>query len=134
MREQPSIEKLIEMDIAFMGSDWVDDEAVTEGPMKGLRYVGEKPCVGCNDIFFWGCADAEDINEETLPLYHKALEDCGENHEVAAMLYCARIRKERLQGAAYSFVPEVLWQLFHDCGPEREVGFGNPYKPGEYKL
>lgn len=132
MSEQPSIEELISKDIAFMGSDWVDDETVTEGPMKGLRYNGKKPCINCNDVFFWGCADDEDINDETLPLYHKALDDCSQNHGTAAMLYCARIRKERPQGAIYSCIPKEFWSLFDACGPEKETGFGNPYKPGEY--
>lgn len=47
-------------------------------------------------------------------------------------LFCARVRGERPQGAAYKVrYPEELWPLFDAAGPEREVGFGNPRKPGE---
>ncbi|UVG35196.1 hypothetical protein SEA_CECE_190 [Microbacterium phage Cece] len=47
-------------------------------------------------------------------------------------LFAARVRKLRPQGACYSRYPEELWPLFNEAGPERETGFGNPYKPGEY--
>lgn len=47
-------------------------------------------------------------------------------------LFAARVRNLRPQGACYSRYPEELWPLFNEAGPERETGFGNPYKPGEY--
>lgn len=47
-------------------------------------------------------------------------------------LFAARSRKMRPQGAAYKVrYPEELWGLFNAAGPEREVGLGNPRKPGE---
>lgn len=48
-------------------------------------------------------------------------------------LFAARVRGMRPQGAAYTFYPPETWPLFDACGPEREIGFGNPYRPGEYK-
>lgn len=47
-------------------------------------------------------------------------------------LFASRSRKLRPQGACYSRYPEEVWHFFNEAGPERETGFGNPYKPGEY--
>lgn len=134
-----TIGDLIGQDIVFMGSDWEDDpnpedpDLVKEGPMKGEKYLGEKPYVNCNDLFVWGCADGEEITVETLTEFHKALSDCGGNLNTASDLYCARRRKMRPQGACYSHYNKKYWSLFDACGPEREVGLGNPHRPGEYK-
>jgi hypothetical protein len=128
-----NIAELIEKDIAFMGSDWQPDETVKDGPFPGQRCVGEKPCIMCNDFFYWACADCEDINESTMPILEKAISDCSGDIQWGALLYCARQRKERPQGAFYSIIPKELWSLFNDCGPEREIDIGNPFKPGEYK-
>ena len=49
-----------------------------------------------------------------------------------ADLFAARSRQERPQGACYSGYDRSIWSLFDACGPEREVGLGNPYVPGEY--
>ena len=91
--------------------------------------------VKCSDTFCWGCADAEDLTPETLPILKQASEDCkavdrilGSLH--ACDLFAARIRQMRPQGAAYPKNRD-LWPLFDACGPERETGFGNPRKPGE---
>lgn len=51
--------------------------------------------------------------------------------EHAGALYAARRRGLRPQGACYP-KDTRLWHLFDQCGPEREVGFGNPFAPGEY--
>jgi len=129
-----TIKELLDKDIAFMGSDWVDDESVKDGPLPGQRYVGEKPCINCNDFFFWGCGDAEDIDEESLPMLHKAVEDCNGDVETGALLYCARRRNMRPQGACYSMILKELWPLFDSCGEERKTDFGNPCRPGEYHI
>ena len=119
-------------DIVFMGSDGQPDPTAEDSPLPGMRYVGEKPCVNCNDLFFWGCADAENINEELMVEFNQAVSDCGDLR-IGAELYCARRREMRPQGACYSYYDKALWPLFDACGPERDVGFGNPYKPGDYK-
>lgn len=88
--------------------------------------------VNCNDVFFWGCADYEHLTSDTLPLLQKAIRDCEKAKSVGrvygSMLYCARQRKMRPQGAAYPIFKE-LWSLFDACGDERETGFGNPMTP-----
>lgn len=86
--------------------------------------------VNCNDVFAWGCADCEQLTEETLPALAQAYQD---SDKVGAELFCSRVRKERPQGAFYAYIPEEEWPLFDACGPEREVGPGNPYLQGTYK-
>lgn len=93
--------------------------------------------INCNDLFAWGFADAEDLTPESLPVLKQAVADCKEIDSVCGSitgceLFACRMRKMRPQGAAYPEERE-LWPLFDVCGPERETGLGNPYKPGEYK-
>lgn len=111
--ETVTMESLIKADIVFEA----DDEFF----------------VNCSDEFFWGCADSEDITEADLPMFNEAVVECAGNLNTASSLYCCRKRKERPQGALYTYIDGELWPLFDACGPEREVGFGNPYKPGDYK-
>lgn len=88
--------------------------------------------VRCNDTFEWGCADMEDVTPDNLPLLRSAFEDCHREHgyvgtTYATMLFVARVRQMRPQGAAYP--PDDLGgiiKLLNECGPEREVGLGNP--------
>ncbi len=85
----------------------------------------------CNDFFFWGSADGEDINNrEDLELLEQSLRDSKYS---GALLYCARKRKMRPQGAYYTYIDKEDWGLFNDCGDKRETGLGNPYGIGEYK-
>lgn len=84
----------------------------------------------CNDVYFWGCADAKDITVEEIPSLLAAFQEspqCGD------ILWISRKRKERPQGAFFSYIPEAEWPMFFAAGPERETGLGNPYAPGEYK-
>ena len=129
-----TIDDLLEQDIAFMGSDWQEDEsAPADSPIPGHRYAGEILCVNCNDLFFWGSADGETITEQDMPTFEAAVEDCGGDLTVGALLWCARRRQQRPQGAYYSYFKKEHWHLFDACGPERETGFGNPYAPGQYQ-
>lgn len=48
-------------------------------------------------------------------------------------LFAAKVKGMRPQGAAYTYIPTDAWDLFDACGPERQTGMGNPYKPGEYR-
>jgi len=94
-----------------------------------------KSCVNCNDMFAWGCADAEDIEIEDLKLLkevHKQLEDI----EVGLsaywyFLYCARKRNIRPQGAMYKHIPKEMLNLINDCGTEREIDICNPYNQND---
>lgn len=85
--------------------------------------------IRCNDVFFWGCADLEDITSDNIEVLRQSYKDSKAN---GAELFCARVRQMRPQGAWYSYCPREEWPLFHACGPERETGIGNPSKPGAY--
>jgi len=91
--------------------------------------------VNSNDILCWGCADCVEINEETFPLLQQSVDDCKAIDSVCGAVYgcdlfACRVSKMRPQGAAYP-KDRALWPLFDACGPEREVGLGNPLRPGD---
>lgn len=92
--------------------------------------------VTVNDCFYWASADLEKITPENVGELEKAYADCraamggvgGIGEIYAPMLFAARMRKMRPQGAAYPQEKE-LWPLFDAAGPERETDslpFGNP--------
>lgn len=85
--------------------------------------------VNCNDLFFWGCADSEELTPDDIPDLERALADAKQagDSAYADLLWVARKRKMRPQGAYYQyFDTPALKELFNACGPERETGFGNP--------
>ena len=80
--------------------------------------------VNCNDLFFWGCADAEAITTENIGEFEQAYEDaakaCEHGEYYAQILFCCRVRKMRPQTPYYKLIlPESLHGLFNACGPER---------------
>lgn len=89
--------------------------------------------VDVSDVFAWGGADCEDVTPERLPVLAQAMADLKAIHPHDDMytvdLYAARIRGERPQGAAYPKERAATQALFDACGPEREVGLGNPRRP-----
>lgn len=89
----------------------------------------------CNDVFYWGSADHEQLTQDHPDLLEKAIQDVAAiDHyavEWGSLLFIARVRGMRPQGAAYPKNKD-LWPLLDACGPERETGLGNPCKPGEY--
>lgn len=104
----------------------------TDGPHAPVTFW-----VNCSDVFDWGCGDLEPLTEERLPELERALRDvaeaCGDElyrPDYGPMLYCARMRAMRPQGAAYPDTVQ-MWPLLDACGPEREIGPHNPYRPGE---
>lgn len=89
--------------------------------------------VNANDLFYWACGDAEEVTPDALPALKQAIADCKaidptDDADVGCWLFTCRIRKMRPQGAAYP--AKKYWTLFDACGPEREIGPGNPRKPG----
>ena len=86
----------------------------------------------CNDFFYWGTADAEEIETEAdLELLKQCREDCinaNGDDTTWPLLYAAMHRGMRPQGAFYKHLDERLWPLFDRAGPPRETGFGNPTK------
>lgn len=117
---------LVHRSIAFIGSDWRPDETAMDSLLPGYKYHGIKPAINCNDVFFWGSADAEDLSPETLGDLDAAIADCHGDEESGALLYCARRRGMRPQGAMYKYIPKNLWAFFDACGPYRETDFFNP--------
>lgn len=100
--------------------------------------------VNCNDFFAWGCSDSEPVaSEADIDLLQQSIDDCkgdgtGDNDFLnvldAALLYCARRRQMRPQGAFYKHLQKDNHKLFDACGPEREINFINPKdQDGEYK-
>ncbi len=76
----------------------------------------------CNDLFFWGAADGEEIKESDIPDVVQAYKDSKFHGEI---LWCCRKRKMRPQGAYYKHLKADA-ALFDACGPRRETDFGNP--------
>ena len=85
--------------------------------------------VACNDVFWWGTADAEPFDQQDIPALQQALDDCAAadeyGHCYAATLFCARKRNLRPQDAAYPNEPALV-ALFDAAGPKRENGLLNP--------
>lgn len=93
-----------------------------------------KVYVNCNDIFFWGCSDVEDIevnDVELLKEVHEQLEAIKTGLSAYWIyLYCSRKRKMQPmqpQGAVYKCIPKEMWNLINECGEEREIDISNPY-------
>jgi hypothetical protein len=80
--------------------------------------------VGCNDWFYWATADAVDLLEEDFPVLEKAVADMGAIY--GCLLYCARQRGTRPQGAAYKHLSEEQAALFDAAGPPRSDDLHNP--------
>lgn len=84
-----------------------------------------KLLVNCNDFFYWGCADAEEITPENLHMLEQAYKDCeaavDEKYNVVYgnALFAARVRKMRPQKPCYRDWSPQLKALFNECGPER---------------
>ncbi len=86
----------------------------------------------CNDLFFWGCSDSEQIRPEDIPDIKQAFKDVDDAEPkmckwdlgmIAMPLWVSRKRKMRPQGCCYP-KQKQLWPLFDACGPERESGAG----------
>ena len=100
---------------------WRDDE---EGRLQMF--------INCSDFFAWGGADLEEITDANIDLLASTVAECEDilgkyNADDAFLLWCARLRQRRPQGAYYKNLEEELWPLFDECGPEREVTFVNPH-------
>lgn len=83
-----------------------------------------KPNFNCNDEFAWGCSDCEEFGVEDFKEIKKCMSESIGGDGV--LLWIARKRKMRPQGALYVFIDRADWPLFDACGPHREESFGNP--------
>ena len=105
----------------------IEDFVIPDPIEIGIYMADDRYWVNCNDLFFWGCADSEEITEDNILDLSNALEECealGCRNEGFG-LFVARRRGMRPQGAAYPSKPELV-ALYDACGPKRETGLGNP--------
>lgn len=87
--------------------------------------------IHCGDLFFWGMDDLEPIKVESDV---DLLEECCKKADVnGPALFASTKRKMRPQGAVYAQIPEEHRHYFDACGPEREVGPGNPCSQYDHK-
>ena len=80
--------------------------------------------INCNDLFYWACADLEEITPDNIELLEQSLKDVDEAEDrrysvYGPQLFCCRFRKMRPQRPFYRGMPEKLKPLFDACGPER---------------
>lgn len=103
------------------------------------RKVGDDPAlrmfVECSDFFAWGCSDVEALEDTTVPVFIESLADAeaattqvtpGWDGPEGALLFCARNRQMRPQGAYYPYLHSATWPLFDAAGPARAIGLGDP--------
>lgn len=72
--------------------------------------------INCNDLFYWACADAEDITLAELPDLQRALDEAPGHGE---LLWVCRKRGMRPQKPYYKYFNAEVAALFNACGPER---------------
>lgn len=92
--------------------------------------------MACSDTFAWGCADAEDITPEDIPLLRQTLSDLkaagGYSEMWLGVLFCARKRGMRPMNRWMKDMREkedmtdAVFELFCAAGPARESVFGAP--------
>jgi hypothetical protein len=115
--QSPAPDKLQELKLvmdAISANDALDD----------LHYDDGDVFLNCNDAFYWGCSDCEVITAADIPEFERAHRDSKEYE--GTLLFIARKRGERPQGAVYSRIHPDEWALFDACGPPREKSISNP--------
>lgn len=80
----------------------------------------------CNDLFRWGCADAEAITDVSIGVIEATRaefpdhpDDNDFKHVYWPSLAACRIRKMRPQKPYYASLPKSMHAAFDACGPER---------------
>lgn len=94
------------------------------------EYAPVTMLVNCNDLFFWASADCEPVTAENIDLLEQTVAEVmaidKTKIHLAPLLWVARVREMRPQGAYYKYFPETLVPLFNAAGPERAIGLLNP--------
>ena len=107
-------------------SKFVDGKLIVSDP-DTLHFF-----VNCNDVFEWGTADLEPIDDDAdIEALESTVWECEAirgygRGEDGFMLWVARKRGMRPQGAMYKHIDRELWHLFDAVGPERELDMLNP--------
>jgi len=89
----------------------------------GEEYEPITMFAACSDVFWWGCADSEEITPDNLELFRQSYKDY---EEYGGVLFSCRVRKMRPQGAMFDYIDPEHRHWFEACGPVREAGTGNP--------
>lgn len=117
----------------YIGEPFLQPETPPENYWEGNISIAEN----CNDLFYWACADSEDITVEDIPLYKQCIEDCekikSSYSAYAGTLYACRKRKMRPQNPCYASYPKELWPLLDSSGPERPEKEAGSRKRAEEK-
>jgi hypothetical protein len=101
---------------------WADAQSTMWWNERGQLFAN------VSDVFWWGTSDMEEITPATLPVLEQTFRDLkylDETYDLA-VLYAARIRKMRPQGAAYEYHSVEVQALLNECGPRRERSLTNP--------
>jgi hypothetical protein len=80
--------------------------------------------VNCNDFFYWGTADAEEVTPENTDVLARCVEDVkatGTPYTFYALtLFCCRVRGMRPQTPVWKGLDAAVLPLFLAAGPERD--------------
>lgn len=87
-----------------------------------------KVSINCNDLFYWGCSDGEEVTPENFNLLEEAYEQLKPLYEVPSfvcsitlgLLFCCKARQMRPQTPYYYHIDRKYWDLFNACGKVRE--------------
>jgi hypothetical protein len=124
---------LLAEDVIFLNSNWWEDD----WPKKAREQCCL--CVNCNDVFAWGCADAESaLYDDIEPLYRAWLAD----PTWGPTKWCIRRRNQKPQGPVEKAMRAVgVWDAEMDAIGENTmdaelhqmIGLPVPkYEKGEY--
>lgn len=108
-------------------SDWIEQIPAEHKTLVEDMLIAEKIKISCNkevsfwvdcsDLFFWACADGEDIG---LSEFTDLAECYKLSPRYGGWLWCAKKRGMRPQTACYPYIPKEQWHLFDAAGPERD--------------
>lgn len=112
------------------------------GPFFSTDSVPEKErpigiAENCNDLWYWACADYEEITPKDLSAYEQAIKDCEalkpSYSAYAGTVWACRKRGMRPQNPCYASYPKELWPLLDAAGPERDEKTAGSRKRAEQK-
>lgn len=121
-----TLETILEAFAIFNGFDGPSNDELwwrTDGDYAPVTLL-----VNCNDEFVWGCSDCEILTPEDIPDLKLAIIDAkaAGDQRHGALLWVARKRGQRPQGAMYKYLKESIHPLFNAAGPYRATGISNP--------
>lgn len=76
----------------------------------------------CNDLFWWGTSDCEEVTAADLETLDQAYKDAAEADQswYGGRLYAARKRQMRPQAAYFQYFDDTIAELFKAAGPHRD--------------